>query len=326
MRLWAAVCVWCMLAGGGTMCEALQITFSGYLQTTSWIDPEVPLADGDLWDLHLSGTLFEPNPIPFQSGNGRAYRLRLTDVTGRTYGNERGWLEFPYMDKPHYSTRPEWRGTIAFQVTAGMTPPPRGELVCQDCSVWYYWHSNGFSGGNIITVIRDSIGREKTPPWDGPFLWYGPSPWATAVRIGPLDSIWRNPPTLYDIPSGSADYRYGAMGGWIVDEITIVHDDLMYGDAEADGDFDRLDIVQVLSAGKYLTGQRAAWSQGDWTADGLFDQQDIVAALPNYGLRVPQMPQAAVRAVPEPSAIELVLSFAVGVLISYWVISIARRR
>jgi hypothetical protein len=51
------------------------------------------------------------------------------------------------------------------------------------------------------------------------------------------------------------------------------------GDANRDFQFDQLDIVQVLQAAKYLTGQPATFEQGDWNGDGVFDQLDIVAAL-----------------------------------------------
>ena len=51
------------------------------------------------------------------------------------------------------------------------------------------------------------------------------------------------------------------------------------GDANADGLFNQLDIVQVLQAAKYLTGQPATWSEGDWNGDDLFDTLDLVAAL-----------------------------------------------
>lgn len=55
--------------------------------------------------------------------------------------------------------------------------------------------------------------------------------------------------------------------------------EVVAGDANDDGQFDHLDIVQVLQAGKYLTGEPATFAQGDWTGDGVFDQFDIVAAL-----------------------------------------------
>ena len=53
---------------------------------------------------------------------------------------------------------------------------------------------------------------------------------------------------------------------------------LTAGDANRDGQFDQLDIVEVLQGGKYNTGRRAAWSTGDWNLDGVFDQLDIGAA------------------------------------------------
>jgi serpin B len=66
---------------------------------------------------------------------------------------------------------------------------------------------------------------------------------------------------------------------------------LMPGDADRDLDFDQLDLIQVQSAAKYLTGKAATWGEGDWNGapggkasnppagDGLFDQGDIIAAL-----------------------------------------------
>ena len=51
------------------------------------------------------------------------------------------------------------------------------------------------------------------------------------------------------------------------------------GDANRDFAFDQHDIIQILQAAKYLTGEPATWEQGDWNGDGVFDQLDIVAAL-----------------------------------------------
>ena len=53
----------------------------------------------------------------------------------------------------------------------------------------------------------------------------------------------------------------------------------LYGDANLDGDFNSMDLVQVLRAGKYETSQTAEWSEGDWNLDGVFDRKDLVAAL-----------------------------------------------
>lgn len=67
--------------------------------------------------------------------------------------------------------------------------------------------------------------------------------------------------------------------------------ELLPGDANQDLAFDQLDLVQVLRAGKYLTGEPATWQEGDWNGapgkylngppqgDGVFDQLDVLAAL-----------------------------------------------
>jgi hypothetical protein len=49
------------------------------------------------------------------------------------------------------------------------------------------------------------------------------------------------------------------------------------GDANFDGVFDRLDIVQVQQSGRYLSGQPAGWAEGDWNGDGLFGPLDLTA-------------------------------------------------
>ena len=64
------------------------------------------------------------------------------------------------------------------------------------------------------------------------------------------------------------------------------------GDANEDREFNSGDIVQVLGAGRYETGEPATWAQGDWDGalngalttgpppgDGFFNSTDIVAAL-----------------------------------------------
>jgi hypothetical protein len=60
------------------------------------------------------------------------------------------------------------------------------------------------------------------------------------------------------------------------------------GDSNRDGVFDQRDIVLVLQAAKYLTGQPASFAEGDWNGDGVFDQRDLVAALSfrDAGIRV----------------------------------------
>ena len=104
---------------------------------------------------------------------------------------------------------------------------------------------------------------------------------------------------------------------------------LQAGDADMDCDFDQLDLVRVLQAGKYLTERDATWSEGDWNGapggepgdpppgDGAFDQLDIIAAL-NTGLYLQGAycdPDAfaALSPVPEPSAVILLALGIAGV-------------
>ena len=51
------------------------------------------------------------------------------------------------------------------------------------------------------------------------------------------------------------------------------------GDSDLNGEFNQLDIVQVLQGGKYLSGDPAEWSEGDWNGDGAANQLDIVHVL-----------------------------------------------
>lgn len=51
------------------------------------------------------------------------------------------------------------------------------------------------------------------------------------------------------------------------------------GDTNGDRRFNQLDVIDVLNAQKYRTGDPASWEQGDWNEDGRFDQFDLIAAL-----------------------------------------------
>ena len=71
------------------------------------------------------------------------------------------------------------------------------------------------------------------------------------------------------------------------------------GDANMDGEFNSGDFVAVFQAGKYETGEIAAWSQGDWNGDRVFDSGDFVAAFQDGGYEMG--PRSITAAVPEPS-------------------------
>jgi hypothetical protein len=82
------------------------------------------------------------------------------------------------------------------------------------------------------------------------------------------------------------------------------------GDANLNGEFNSGDMVQVFARGKYEKGVAAGWEDGDWNGDTFFGSSDMVAAFVAGGYEKGLKeggPNAAVSAVPEPSAIVLAL-------------------
>merc|ERR1711964_18823 len=79
---------------------------------------------------------------------------------------------------------------------------------------------------------------------------------------------------------------------------------------------DTADIIAVLAAAKFETGQAADFSEGDFTGDGVFNTADIIAMLAEGLFETgPYEPLAAVSSagagsvsnVPEPATIGLLL-------------------
>ena len=73
---------------------------------------------------------------------------------------------------------------------------------------------------------------------------------------------------------------------------------LAAGDADYNLQFDEDDIVQVLQAGKYLSGNPATWSEGDFNGDGAVDLLDLDILGQNYG-------ESLGGGVPEPATLGL---------------------
>lgn len=79
------------------------------------------------------------------------------------------------------------------------------------------------------------------------------------------------------------------------------------GDSNDDGVFDSGDFVTAFTVGEYedeVVGN-SVWADGDWDGSGDFDSGDFVAAFSRGGYE--QGPRAATAAVPEPSAMALLL-------------------
>ncbi len=85
------------------------------------------------------------------------------------------------------------------------------------------------------------------------------------------------------------------------------------GDSNLDGEFNSGDLVAIFTAGKFEQDMDANWAEGDWTGDHRFDSGDLVAAFTDGGFE--QGPRGAVRAVPEPTTVFLLMTGLVGIAI-----------
>ena len=81
------------------------------------------------------------------------------------------------------------------------------------------------------------------------------------------------------------------------------------GDANLDGMVDVNDLTIVLSN---FGSTNAVWSQGDFNYDGRVDVYDVTILLSNFGSTLAALP--ALSAVPEPSAITLLLAAVASLL------------
>jgi hypothetical protein len=117
--------------------------------------------------------------------------------------------------------------------------------------------TNAHSRDDFFAAV-DWVPYQDRPPWpeaggNGPSL-----------RRMPIDGFGPEPTTWRRMPPSPGT----------VEALAAV-----IGDSNADGVFDRQDIVQVLRRAKYRTGLPATHAEGDWNGDRWFDQLDIVFAL-----------------------------------------------
>ncbi len=85
-----------------------------------------------------------------------------------------------------------------------------------------------------------------------------------------------------------------------------------FGDANLDGHFDSLDMVNVFQAGQYQDAidDNSGWATGDWNADGDFTSEDFVVAFQDGGYELTASPTAAV---PEPRTLVPIALWAAAV-------------
>jgi hypothetical protein len=146
--------------------------------------------------------------------------------------------------------------------------------------------SSGVLTGPYSQALDDMGGtlrlvRPDRPPADDPtslplilvdhIIYSSTAPWPPSAA-GAADALVRTQPTAYGILPAAWIARPPSPGN-------AAFVARRPGDANEDGQFNSADIVLVLQAGKYLTGQSANWNEGDWNGDGVFDPLDLVAAL-----------------------------------------------
>jgi hypothetical protein len=80
-----------------------------------------------------------------------------------------------------------------------------------------------------------------------------------------------------------------------------------FGDASLDGVFNSSDLVSVFQAGEYedVVLMNSGWETGDWNGDAEFNSGDLVLAFQDGGFE--QADRSMVRAIPEPSALGLMM-------------------
>jgi hypothetical protein len=230
-----------------------------------------------------------------------------------------------------------------------------------DAGFYLYNSSSGMWWGGAIAGSDYSQQRDIPP--NSLFIWTFDPGWrilaASPTTLDPVQSDvelrfdaigdtltltgWAEAHPSQTISAQASNRSGGAIGPYINDSVTpaplttaffrsfaVVPEPLLQaGDADQDFDFDQFDLVEVLAAGKYLSGKLATWGEGDWNGapggspgnpppgDGIFDRLDIIKALAT-GLYM-SGPHTAVRPdverrepVPEPPSIVLMVMVSIA--------------
>ncbi len=107
---------------------------------------------------------------------------------------------------------------------------------------------------------------------------------------------------------GGGDDQQNVGTTWFLNNVRI--NEIMPGDANADGQVDINDLTIVLAH----YNQAGGWSEGEFTGNGTVDINDLTIVLAHYG----QTSGAGISTVPEPASILLLAAGAIGLLVCAW--------
>ena len=155
-----------------------------------------------------------------------------------------------------------------------------------------------------------------------------------AILPDPVNPSPGDPWLIGGLQMGPADSNFINQATGILDEVSFygrvlspleiaehfealfsIRDDgfgLRAGDANGDFSVDTADVVQILAAAKFETGQLASFSEGDFSGDRVFNTADIVAMLAEglfeTGPYAAVSADASTASVPEPSSVLLAIA------------------
>jgi len=158
----------------------------------------------------------------------------------------------------------------------------------------------GFSGARkLVSLELDSQGRARVAYGDRQVLKYAErdenAKWNRTTVLQSDKDLYNGQVVLRldavdDAPAIAFWQPDNAQGG-VVRLVSPVFPAIEPGDANGDGEFNQLDLLQVLRRGKFLSGEAATWQDGDWdgapggrlarppSGNGAFDNGDLLAAL-----------------------------------------------
>ena len=281
----------------GTSIDGYQLAFNQPVGVSE-ISPSVQTA-GIYSEAHVN-TLFGNNGVPWSGFAG--LQMRQTTSVEEAFGYTE--LFIPWSDFDATDPADGWNPDVDDVGLYHPEAPEEGEE-------WYF---------NATRVQTNG----RLPAWESPagaFLMaerpHGILQFAPRPNSNPCDLTGDSLCDAADIDAitvavlnGSSDLKYDVDGNGVVEDADRVHYvevelNTWIGDSNLDGEFGTRDLVNVFIAGGYEDEfeDNSGWATGDWNGDLDFSTRDIVAAFISGGYEAGRRePQAAVKAVPEPSA------------------------